>query len=442
MTSTPEPTAPTSILPPDRDTAVNQDSAQSTGRSVPARLILMMFLQFFVPGTFTATLGLILITNDLPKIVGAVYALTAIAAILSPMAVGAVGDRLLAAQKVLGLAHIIGGLVMIFIPRAIGAGNGALVLGLIFVYKIFYQPTVGLANTIALRHLGTNRRMFPYVRVFGTLGWVTAGLSVGWLGLSASTSALTLTVVGSFALGLYAFTLPSTPPGAKGAHFTIGDIIGSKAFVLLRDRSFRTFMLCALMTSISLGTYNSYASPFLRALGIDNVAGVLAIGQASEVLFIITIPFLLKRLGMKWVLLTGMTMWGARFVLFALAAQNGNWLAISAIALHGVCSDFFVIVGAMYIDRAVPIDLAAQAQSMLILVIQGIGSSIGAIVAGFIYNAVITTHADATPSDWLPMWILPMIAAVATSFLWATQFREPRDKDGRITVDAETSVGV
>lgn len=393
--------------------------------AVSVRLVIMMMLEFFVPGTFVATMGLVLATYDMGSIIGASYTLAAVAAIVSPMFLGALGDRFLQTQNVLGLSHIAGGLVLLALPAAVHADKALVVLLLIFVYKIFYQPTVGLANSIALRHLGEGRRFFPYIRVFGTLGWVIAGLTIGWMGLSASVAAFTVTAIGSFIMGLYSFTLPKTRPEGKGAGVAWGDLIGAKAFVLLKDRSFRTFMLCAVLTAISLGTYNSYASPFLGAIGIENVAGVLAIGQISEIVFILTIPFAIKKMGMKGALLLGMFTWGARFLLLGLAADHEAWIAVVAVGLHGICNDFFVIVGSMYIDRVAPAELQAQGQSMLILVIQGIGASIGSLVAGTVYNMTVNAAENPSPQDWWPIWAFPMIAALITAFLWIRYFRDP-----------------
>ncbi len=409
--------------------------------SMKIRLVLMMMLEFFVPGTFVATMGLVLANNDLGSIIGASYTLAAIAAIISPMFLGALGDRFLQAQNVLGLAHIAGGALLFLLPMAVHANSPWMVLGLIFVYKIFYQPTVGLANSIALRHLGAHKRFFPYVRVFGTLGWVIAGLTIGWMGLSASATAFVVTAIGSLVMGFYSFTLPKTAPEGKGTKLSWGDLVGAKAFVLLRDPSFRTFMICAVLTAISLGTYNSYASPFLGALGIENVAGVLAIGQISEVVFILTIPWVIKRMGMKGALLLGMFTWGARFLILGLAAGSGAWVAVLAVGLHGICNDFFVIIGSMYIDRVAPAKLQAQGQSMLILAIQGVGASIGSMVAGTVYNSTVGSIENPTPHDWWLVWIFPMVAALITACIWLKFFREPVRpiEDAREAAPHETS---
>jgi nucleoside transporter len=335
---------------------------------------------------------------------------------------------------VLALTHFAGGVLLLFLPSAVHAGNTGLVLTLIFAYKLFYQPSMGLANSIAFRHLAERKNVFPIVRLFGTLGWVVAGLTIGALGLSASTAAFIVTAIGSFVMGAYSLTLPRTTPGAKGQRFSLGDLVGARAFVLLRNRSFLVFMICIILTSISLGTYNSYASTYLGALGVQNVAGVLSLGQLSELVFIATIPFVLRLIGMKAALLTGMAMWGVRFLVFGLAAQHGSWLAIAAIGLHGICNDFVLVIGAMYIDRVAPIALQAQAQSMLILMIQGVGAAIGSFVAGTVYNATVGQIGSPTPGDWAPMWMFPIAAAIVTVVLWITLFQNPTGEDARISL--------
>ncbi|WP_169816382.1 MFS transporter, partial [Nocardia miyunensis] len=356
------------------------------------RLTVMMLFEFAVPGSWFATFGLVLSTYKMPGIIGTAYSLAAVAAIIAPMFLGALGDRFVSSQKGLGIAHLAGGVVMCFLPAVVHSGNSAATLALIFVFMVFFQPTMGLANSIAFRHLGDNRRLFPYIRVFGTIGWVVAGVVVGALGLSASTGLFYCTALISGAFGLYAFTLPATPPPAAGVRFTLGDIIGAKAFVLFRDRNFSILMICALLTSVALGAYNTYASPFLGALGIHNVAGVLSIGQAAEVAFIVTIPFTVKHLGMKWGLMGGMCMWALRFCLFIAAVGTHNWLAVVAIALQGICNDFFLVLAAMYIGAVTPVELSAQAQSMLILVVSGLGSFLGAALSGTVYNHTVATH--------------------------------------------------
>jgi nucleoside transporter len=304
---------------------------------------------------------------------------------------------------------------------------------------LFFIPSLGLTNTIAFRHLAGNDRLFPYIRVFGTIGWILAGLGVGWAGLSASTGVFVVAAVASFALAVYAITLPKTPP-VGGDRFSIGDLVGAKSWVLFRQRNFTIFGICALLTCVCLATYNAYASPFLGALGFDNVAGILAIGQISEVVFIVTIPFVLARLGMKWALLGGMIMWGIRFALFMLAAGHAPWLAVVGVALHGICNDFFLILGAMYVDQVAPVALKAQAQSYFLFVSTGLGAFLGSLVAGQVYNAVVAPSVAAGTNDlgaWSALWILPVAASVVTAILWIVFFRMKEHRATEAAVLAE-----
>jgi nucleoside transporter len=382
----------------------------------------MMLLEFVVFGAWFATLGLVLAKQGLSAIIGPSYFLSAIAAILSPLLLGAVGDRYLAPRTVLCLAHLVGAAIMAAVPSAVQSGNALLTLALIFAYMLAFQPTLGLVNSIALAQLGENQRRFPYVRVFGPLGWVVAGLSVGALGLSASTGIFYFAAASGFVLGLYALTLPCSRPAAAGARFAIGDLIGIRALVLFRDRRFAVLMVCTLLTSISLGVYNTFASPYLSALGISNVAGVLALGQLSEVLFIVTIPLVLARIGMKWSLLLGMAMWGVRFILFIAAANGHTPLAIVGVALHGICNDYFIVIAAMFIARITPPALAAQAQGWLILMISGFGAAIGSAVSGSIYGAQVATRPELGAAAWTPLWLVPIGLAALTALLWVLYF--------------------
>lgn len=411
------------------DAGATSDAQAATGqgRYVGIRLIVMMLLEFVVFGSWFATFGLVLATNNLPTIIGTAYTLAAVAAILSPMFLGALGDRFFASQKVLGTAHLLGGAVMLAVPAVVSAGNGQLVLVLIFLYMLLFQPTLGLANSIAFTHLGTNQRLFPYVRVFGTLGWALAGLLVGALGLSASPNLFLVTAISSFLLGIYAFTLPSTPPPAKGSKFSIGDIVGAKAFTLFRHRNFVVFFVSVFLTAISLGIYNTFAATYLGALGVENVAGVMAIGQLSEVIFILTVPWALKHLGMKWSLFGGMVMWGVRFSLFMAAADNHQWLAVVAIALHGICNDYFLIIAAMYLDEVAPLEIRAQAQSLLIMAISGVGAFLGAFISGQVFERQILPNSEALgAAAWTPLWWIPIGAAAITAVIWLVFFKYDR----------------
>jgi nucleoside transporter len=391
--------------------------------TLASRLSVMMLLEFAAFGSWFATLGLVLATHKLASIIGPAYLLSAVAAIVSPMFFGALGDAHMRPKNVLAITHLLGGLVMLGLPQAVESANAGLTLGLVFLYMVLFQPTLGLVNSIALRQLGSNQGIFPFIRVFAPLGWVVGGLTIGALDLSASTGIFQLTAAWSFVFAVYAFTLDGGQNDAQKKPFSIGELIGARAFVLFRDRDFTVLMICALLTSISLGIYNAFSSPFLAALGIKNVAGVLAIGQMSEVLFIVTIPAVMVRIGMKWSLLLGMGMWGIRFVLFALAPQHGEALAVVAVGLHGICNDFFLVISAMFIHRLAPAHLAVQAQSWLILMISGFGAAIGSALGGSIFGQYVIPNAAQGGAAWAPMWIAPIVCAVVTALIWIVFFR-------------------
>lgn len=395
-------------------------------RTVFIQLSSMMLLEFVIFGAWFATLGLVLQNQGLASYIGPTYLLCAIAAMVSPLFLGALADRFMEAQRVLALAHLLGAVALFMLPATLESGRVGVFLTLIFCYMLLFMPTLGLVNSISLRHLGESRMSFAYIRVFAPLGWVLAGLGIGWAGLSASTLIFTVAAGASAVLGLYALLLPATPPPVRECRFTLGELVGVKAFVLFRNRNFAVLLFCSLLTAVSLGIYNAFSAAYLSALGITNVAGTLGLGQLSEVVFIATIPFVLSKIGMKWTLLVGIGMWAVRFLLFCLAPEHGNQLAVIGVALHGICNDFCVVIAAMYIDRLAPQELAAQAQSWVILVFSGVGAAIGSVISGAVYGHFVAPHAAAGGYAWIAMWAVPIGVVVVNMLIWIFLFN---DKD-------------
>lgn len=393
--------------------------------TVFVRLAVMMLLQYAVLGSWYATVGLVLSDHGLAGIIGVTFSLGALGAITSSLVLGAVADRFFPTQRVLGVLHLAGGALLLLLPGVVQDGNGTMFLVIVFVYMLLFQPTVGLSNTIAFTHLGTQQRIFPLLRVFGTLGWVVVGLVVGGAGLSASTGIFVVAAACSFALGLYSITLPATPPPARGQRFHWGDVVAAKAFTLLRQRSFVVFTVCALLTCVPIAMYNAYASTFLSVIGIEDVASVLVVGQVSELVFIALLPLFLRWLGMKWALVLGIVTWGVRFGLFMLATGGGAVPAVAAVALHGVCNDFFLIAGFMYVDRVAGPEIKAQGQAYFVFISQGVGTFLGSLVAGQVFNALVTT--DGPASDWIALWMVPVVVSVVTTVFFVLAFRPPRD---------------
>lgn len=425
---------------PDEIKVTQTPSSALSLKLLSARLSTVMFLQFIVFGAWFATLGLVLASNGLADIIGSAYFYSAIAAILSPLVLGSIGDRYLAPKYVLSLAHLVGATLLCVIPSAVVAGDATLTLVLIFAYMLSFQPTLSMVNSIALVALGDHQRYFPYVRLFGPLGWVFAGLVVGFCGFSASTNVFYVAAAAAAGLSLYALTLPYSAPPAVGAKFSLADALGVKAFVLFKDRRFSVLMLCILLTSISLSFYNTFASPYLSALGVENVAGTLTIGQLSEVIFIVTIPWVLAKVGIKWVFFIGMAMWSLRFALFIAAAFTDQIFAIGGVALHGICNDYFIVVAAMFIAQLAPKEMAAQAQGWLILMVSGFGAAFGSSIAGKLYVANVLPAPELGAQAWVQVWLVPIVLAIITSALWAQLYPSQKKAPGADTISKSEPV--
>lgn len=402
----------------------SSDDKATTKSGVFIQLSVMMLLEFVVFGSWFATLGLVLQSHGMSSYIGVTYTLCAVAAMVSPLFLGALSDRFMESQRVLSIAHILGGLLLLLLPSLVDTQQIGLFLTCVFAYMILFMPTLGLVNSISLRHLGESRMNFAYIRICAPLGWVIAGFGIGMAGLSASVTIFIIAAVSSFVLGIYALTLPSTPPPEKGSRFTLGDLVGAKAFVLFKNRNFTILIICSLLTSISLGVYNAFAASYLSVLGISNVAGALALGQLSEIVFIATIPFVLSKIGMKKTLLVGIAMWGLRFVLFSLSPYHDSSLAVVGVALHGICNDFCVVIAAMYIDRLAPKQLAAQAQSWVILVFSGVGAAVGSILSGGLYSMFVASNPDGGSQAWTVLWAAPIVVVVVNMLIWIFMFND------------------
>ena len=386
-----------------------------------------MLIEFIVFGSWFATLGLVLFTYNLATIIGTAFMLCGVAAIASPLIMGAIGDRLMAPERLLALLHLGGAAIQFMLPGFVADGNSVAVLISIFAYMLLFQPTLGLVNSIAFDHLGSDREKFPYLRMFATLGWIVAGLVVGQMGLSASHEIFYVTAATSTLLAFYALTLPVTDIKSRltdKKSSSLLDLIGGQSFSLFRSRSFSVLMLCTFLTAISLGFYNIFSSSFISALGIENVASILAIGQASELIFIFFVPFVVKQIGMKYTLLIGILMWGVRFVLFSYAAQEGEtWAAIVGVALHGICNDFFLIICAMYIAQLAKPEMVAQGQSWLIIMISGFGALAASNISGGLFESYVL---EKPVENWSILWSAPIAISIVTALIWFTLFKESK----------------
>ncbi len=389
------------------------------------RLSLMMFLQFFVWGAWFVTLG-----THLGNIgfsgsqIGYTYLMNNIAAIISPFFVGMIADRYFSSQKVMGVLHLVGGVVMYSCAGLSAAGP--LILGLL-LYNLAYMPTLALVNAVSFHQMQSPDAQFPKVRVWGTIGWIVAGLTITLIqfnffaDVEKSSLPMKMAAIASIVMALYSFTLPNTPPQNVGKEITVGEVLGVKALRLMKERSFLIFVICSLLISIPLAFYYNFTNLFLNDLGMQGVAGKQTMGQMSEVIFMILMPWFFVRLGVKKMLLVGMLAWVVRYAFFA----NGNlgpgvWMLYAGILLHGVCYDFFFVTGQIYTDRKASRDIRASAQGFIALITYGVGIGAGSLVSGMVVDAYTTGGVK----NWRMIWYLPCIFAAVIALFFALTFRE------------------
>jgi nucleoside transporter len=396
---------------------------------ISVRLMVMMFLQFFVWGAWYATGGNYMRARGMTDAIYIAYMASPVGSIVAPFFLGMIADRFFAVQRVLGVMHILSGLAVFAAPLVAEREvvSTPLFLTLLFVHMLCYMPTVGLAMATAFHLLPRKERQFPVVRMFGTLGWIVAGIIVSRL-LQGDTTALPMYIagVGGILTGLYSFTLPNVPPAGAGRRFSVRDIVGLDALTHLRSRAFVIFIVAVGLTSIPLATYFAYVPVFLRDAGVENPAFKMTFGQMSEVVFLLLLPWFFMRLGVKGVLVAGMVAWVVRYALFAFGAPDAvTWMLILGIVLHGPCYDFVYVAGQVYIDRMASAEIRAQAQGLFVLATYGIGQGLGTLAAGWVYNAIMQGQSGVGAlAEWHFFWLIPLIFAIFITLLFVAGFKD------------------
>jgi nucleoside transporter len=384
------------------------------------KLSTMMFLQYFIWGSWFVTLGTYLGTTlkfDGPEI-GAAYGAMAIGAIIAPFFVGMVADRFFATQKILSLLYMLGAVLLYW---ASNEGIFASFYPVLIGYALCYAPTLALTNSLAFDNMKDPAREFPLVRVLGTIGWIVAGQVIGRLGLEATAIPMRIAAGASVALGLFCLILPDTPPHAAGKPLGIRDVLGLDALALMKDRSFAAFVIGSFLLCIPLQFYYAFTNLFLNELGMAAPASKMTLGQMSEILFMVLLPVCLARFGIKNILLMGMAAWGARYLLFASGDVGGGaWMLYLGILLHGVCYDFFFVTGQIYVDQQATVKIRAAAQGFLTFITQGVGYLIGSLVSGIVVQQFVL---PAGGHDWHAIWVRPAVGAAVILMVFALVFR-------------------
>ena len=399
-------------------------------------LCAMMFLQFFVWGSWYVTAGTFVPAMQWPATTtGWVYSAGPLAAMITPLFLGLFADRFFASQRMLALLHALGGVTMLWlVPDAIDAKDAGGFETWVFVYMLCYMPTLGLSNTVAFAHIEHPQRQFPVARVFGTLGWIAAVTLVS-KGLAGDTKPVMFRVAGisSLAMAALSWFLPHTPPPAAGKQVTVGEALGLGALELLRRPAFLVFLLCSFLTCIPLAGYYSFGNQFAQTVWPDAPGYYMAFGQWAEVGFMLVMPLCFRALGVKWMLAIGMLAWVVRYGLWSGGAGEHPiaWMALGGILLHGICYDFFFVTGQIYVDQQARQQIRGQAQSFLVLMTQGVGMYLGALFMTEVVIAnttkVVADKGQIDVVDWHTVWLLPCAGAGVILFAFVALFRSPSE---------------
>ena len=399
---------------------------------IRVQLSLMMFLEFFIWGAWFVTMGTYLPntlqTSD-PETAMA-YSTQSWGAILAPFIIGLIADRFVNAERILGILHLLGALLMYLLYSA---SDFSAFYPYLLMYMVMYMSTLALVNSVAFYQMKDPAKEFSFIRVFGTLGWISAGLLISYFSWDSAKgisdgilrNTFLMASICSAILGVFSFTLPKTPPMAdRSKKVTISDILGLDALRLLKDRNFLLFFISSVLICIPLAFYFQNLSVFLTESNIDNSTAWSSLGQFSEIMFLLLLPFFLKKYGFKKTILVGMLAWGARYLLFSFGNNDNLFsLLVLGIFLHGICYDFFFVCGQIYTDSKAGEKYKSAAQGLITLATYGVGMLIGFWVAGKITDAYVLKNLG---HDWASIWLFPAGFAIIVLIFFAFFFKKEK----------------
>ena len=404
--------------------------------TIRVKLSSMMFLNFFVWGIWFVTMGTFLIKGNIGATgeqTGAAYGTQCLGAIIAPFIIGLIADKFFSAQKILGILHLAGAGILYFISSQT---NFASFYSLLLIYMIIYMPTLALVNSITLKQVTSAEKEFSGIRMWGTIGWIAAGLIIGAMAWEKNPESLAITfkvaALISIFLGVGSFFLPDTPPPKAGQKVTVSEVLGLDAIKILKDKNYLVFFLASILICIPLAFYYGQANLFLNEAGMVGAAGKMTLGQVAETVFLFLMPFFFVRFGIKQMLLIGMVAWILRYLLFAYGdIGNSEWMLYTGIILHGICYDFFFVTGQIYTDKKAGPHIRSSAQGLITLATYGLGMYIGFYMAGIIVDKYLL--ADGT-HNWQAIWLIPCIFAAGIALLFVLLFKN--DKKNTATAEA------
>ncbi|MBC7914188.1 MAG: nucleoside permease [Pyrinomonadaceae bacterium] len=409
--------------------------------NIKARLIIMNFLQFFIWGSWLITIGAYWFQNKQwsGAEFGAIFSTMGIAAIFMPAITGIISDRFINAEKLYGILHILGSMVLFSLPLV---DSPSTFFWVILLNMIFYMPTLSLSITVAFSALKSNNKDvvkdYPPIRIWGTIGFIAALWTVSLSHNETSANQFYIASVVSMALGIYSFTLPKCPPlFSKTGSKSLVDSLGLNAFTLFKESRFAVFFIFSMLLGAALQLTNAYGDTFLHdfnnidaykdSIAVKYPAIIMSISQISETLFILAIPFFLRKFGIKYVMLFSMLAWVLRFGLFAYSdPEGGLWMIILSCIIYGMAFDFFNISGSLFVETQTDPKIRGSAQGLFMMMVNGFGALFGSFASGIVIDKYFT-YADQS-KNWEGIWISFAMYALVIALIFPFLFKYKHNK--------------